>query len=99
MALADALQLLVNLPAAAVSLRELRRFRRGRRPGIERSDMAAQELIRQALERTEEIAVELHRGPGAREAALAKTKLEEAELWLEKSQSLAETAAQALTGD
>lgn len=42
--------------------------------------------IDEALTEVETLATELDRGPGARELALAKTKLEEATLWLRESE-------------
>lgn len=45
--------------------------------------------ITEALRATDELLLELDRGDGARELALTKTKLEEAELWLQRSRQRA----------
>jgi hypothetical protein len=57
--------------------------------------MAIQQLIHEAQASTEALLDDLGRGAGAREAALAKTKLEEAELWLTRSQQVREEALRA----
>lgn len=49
--------------------------------------------ILEAQAAADDLLEQLDRGPGARELALAKTKLEEAELWLEKSKKKHDEAA------
>jgi hypothetical protein len=56
--------------------------------------MAIEQHIADALHEVDELAPALNRGPGARELSLAKTKLEEAELWLTRSRERFEAPSQ-----
>lgn len=61
--------------------------------------MAIAGHITAAIDGADELLEQIDRGAGARELALAKTKLEEAELWLGRSEQLAEQKVPSATSD